>query len=182
MHLCLARGVEGELKKGTMEPVIPSVPRDSYSNTCPSYHYPKVSQFSLFPYVPGEDALVLDKWVCASVLWPFKSMVSRPSAVICLSQMQSPMVFTVRCYGDYSSQHCCPRLGSPLWGWKASLFRGYLRRWNMSPNFSSPSLGYETCLFCVSVPPPCGFLLSLVIENFCSANLHLVFNDGRAIV
>ena len=47
--------------------------------------------------------------------------------------MQSPLVFTARCYGDSSSQHWCPGLGSQVWGWASCLLRRNLHQQDTPP-------------------------------------------------
>lgn len=43
---------------------------------------------------------------------------------LCLTQMQSMLVFTASYYGDFSSWHCCPRLRTWVWNWDSMCSSG----------------------------------------------------------
>ena len=61
---------------------------------------------------------VQSKWVCEQAICTGPSGGrSGTAADLCLTQVQSMLVFTASCYRDFSSRHLCPGLGVWLWSW-----------------------------------------------------------------
>ena len=79
-------------------------------------------------------------------------MPGAPEA-FCLTEPQSPLVFTARSYGDFSSWHWNPGLGGLIWGWDTSLLRGKLHSQDIHPDFYPPHVGMGPALS-VSLPFP----------------------------
>lgn len=86
-------------------PVIPSLERCPVP--CPSSPPPETSQFSSSLYVPGTFQAAASYWIPKLMgLWP-RGTPGTPT-VLHLTQTQSLLVFTAKCYGDSASQHWCP--------------------------------------------------------------------------
>lgn len=65
------------------------------------------------------------EWVCQWVglhVNPLRGMPGTPASH-CLTQSQSPLVFTARGHRDFSSRHWNPGLGRMIWGWDHLLLR-----------------------------------------------------------
>ena len=82
-------------------------------------------------------------------------MPGAPEA-FCLTEPQSPLVFTARSYGDFSSWHWNPGLGGLIWGWDTSLLRGKLHSLDIHPDFYPPHVG---------MGPACSTSLPLLVVS-----------------
>ena len=112
---------------------------------CPFRYFPKASQFSSSLYVPGAFELLPQYWsseqvsVNESMHGPLGG-TAWDSRSLCLTQLQSWMVFIARSY-SFSSQHWSPRLGSLVWGLDFSFLRGDPCSWAIATNFHLPHMG-----------------------------------------
>ena len=103
---------------------------------------------------PHAGALREYVWVslCLSCL----RVSARESSSFCLLKPQSPLVFTARSYGDFSSWHWNPGLGVLVWCWDPSLLK-YPSR------FLSTTHGCGSSPFHISTPPASHVVVSFLI-------------------
>ena len=88
------------------------------------------------------------------------------------SQPQSPLVFTVRSYGDFSFQHWNPGLGGLVWSWDPLLLRGDLQSQGISTDLTA-ICGCGTSPFSISAPLPILMCLRYILSYGTSVQLGL---------
>ena len=74
------------------------------------------------------------EWVSVSLCGPSKRN-TWDSRSLPLPQWQIPLFFTARRYGDFSSWHWNPGLGSLVWGWDPPFLKGDHCSQDLSPDF-----------------------------------------------
>ena len=90
---------------------------------------------------------------------------------LCLSQEQSPLVFTATGYGNFSFWHWNPGLWDLVWDWYPWLLRGGPPQPRYLPNFYPPHVdaGPAYSHLCPSYQSHCGFFFNSLVSGlpFC---------------
>ena len=142
------------LGKGTMVSACTS-PRTQLSCPCPCSPEAAQSGPSLtvsHDFQAAVPSLDLRKSAGESVLSPSRGTPGTPVALH-VARMLSPLILTVRCDGDASSWHWCPRRGSQRWGWDPSLLRGQTLKLRYPCQLFIATLWVRHCPFHIPVLP-----------------------------
>lgn len=83
-------------------------------------------------------------WECGQTFWEDAWF---NSSLFSTGLTESPLFFTDRCYEGSSFQYWCSGMGSPVWGWDASLLLVDFRCQAIPPDSQLPLLGVGTACF-----------------------------------